>query len=104
MRISEPKFGEPREPWAKDLIEKLYRAFREIAGQLNGLSEGRIAQRYTAATASPSAGQYGQGDIVWNKTPTEQGSPGSKYVLIGWVNVSTTSTPSFKEMRCLTGS
>ncbi len=103
MRISEPKFGEPKESWGKDLVEKLYRALREIAGQLNGLSEGRISQRYTAATAAPSTGQYTQGDIVWHKTPTELGGAGSKYVIIGWVNVSTTSTPSFKEMRCLTG-
>ena len=74
-----------------------------IESQLNGLSEGRMAQRYQALTAVPTTGSYAQGDRVWDSAPVEAGSAGSKYVRLGWVNVLGGTPGTFKEMRVLTG-
>lgn len=53
--------------------------FREHAQQVNGLSEGRIAANYTAATAAPTTGLYQQGDFVKNSAPT------GATPILGWV-------------------
>ena len=57
----------------------LQRELREHAQQVNGLSEGRIAANYNAATAVPTSGTYQQGDFVKNSAPT------GATPTIGWV-------------------
>jgi len=56
---------------------------REHALQVNGLSEGRIANTYNAQTAAPTTGDFAIGDIVRNSAPTETGSPA--FVVYGWM-------------------
>ena len=63
---------------------------RSICNQLNPLSEGRLAARYGAMTAYPTAGSWALGDIVWNSQPTA-GSP------LGWVCVSSGSPGTFEQ-------
>lgn len=87
----------------KEPIPSMMAWIRKIVAQTNALSEGRIHARHNALAAAPTTGDYMQGDIVWNSTPTEQGSASSKYVIIGWINVSSGSPGTFVEMRCLTG-
>ena len=75
----------------------------QIMNQLNGLSEGRMAQRYQTSAAIPTTGSYGVGDIVWKTTPVEAGGGGSKYVIIGWICTVAGTPGTLLEMRVLTG-
>lgn len=61
----------------------LIRELREHAQQVNALSEGRMAARYTASTAAPTTGQHAQGDFVHNSAPTVNTFTGS--VIHGWL-------------------
>lgn len=63
------------------------REFRDHAQQVNLLAEGRISAAYNAQSAAPTTGQYAVGDFVRNSAPAELGSPGSKYVVLGWLCV-----------------
>jgi hypothetical protein len=82
----------------------LTRAFKEIATQVNGVTEGRMAAFHTAAESVPTTGEYAQGDFVRNKVPAELGSALSKYVIEGWQYVDTGGgVLGWREKRYLTG-
>ena len=83
--------------------QDLQRHLRDVSSQVNGLTEGRISAVYNADSSVPLAGKYEQGDFVRNKTPTELGSPGSRYVIFGWINVASGEPGTFVQMRFLTG-
>lgn len=76
---------------------------REHAQQVNALSEGRIGATYNAQAAAPTAGIFAQGDFVKNSEPEELGSPGSAYVILGWINVTGGEPGTFLPVRALTG-
>jgi hypothetical protein len=77
--------------------------YREIARQVNGLSEGSISARYQAATAAPTAGTWMQGDFVTNSAPVEAGAAASKYVILGWVCTVAGTPGTWLQARSLTG-
>lgn len=79
------------------------RWYREIANQVNAISEGRIVGFYTAATAAPTTGTWAQGDFVKNSAPAEAGSALSKYVIFGFVCVTAGSPGTWVQCRVLTG-
>lgn len=80
----------------------LQRELREHALQVNGLSEGRIANAYNAQSAVPTTGEYAVGDFVRNSAPSELGSALSRYVVFGWL--CTDDNPlTFVQCRFLTG-
>lgn len=83
--------------------QTIFEVFRAAEDQVNRLAEGRLTARHNAMTAAPTTGQWARGDIVWNSEPSELGSAGTKYLILGWMNVSTTDTADFKDMRVLTG-
>lgn len=78
---------------------------RLVEDAINRLSEGRIYQHYNAATAAPTGTTvaYQLGDKVWNLTPTETGTVGSKYLILGWINVAAGTPGTWREIRSLTG-
>lgn len=76
---------------------------REVANQINGLSEGRAVALYQSASSAPTTGTYAQGDFVANNTPTELGTAGSKYVIDGWKCVIGGTPGTWVECRYLTG-
>jgi hypothetical protein len=80
----------------------LQRVLREHANQVNAMSEGRIAAAYNAQTSAPTTGDYAVGDFVRNSAPSELGSPGSAYIIFGWMCVDD-SPLTFVDMRFLTG-
>lgn len=84
----------------------IFRVLTEIDRQVNALAECRIGAFLNADTAAPSssATPFAQGDKVWNTTPSEQGTAGSKYVVVGWVCVASGTPGTWKDMRVLTGS
>jgi hypothetical protein len=79
------------------------RWFREIAQQVNGVSEGRVGAYYTASTAAPTAGAWAKGDQVRNSAPAETGSASSKYVVTGWICTASGTPGTWLAMRTLTG-
>lgn len=83
----------------------LYDILKKLETLLNAVAEGKIAGTTNAATAAPTgtAQSYQVGDFVKNSNPSELGSAGSKYVLIGWICVTAGSPGTWKEFRVLTG-
>ena len=86
-------------PFEKLLVEQL----RAVTMQVNGLSEGRLYNRYQAQAAKPTTGSYAVGDIVWNLTPAELGVATAKYVLLGWVCTGAGAPGTLLDIRTLTG-
>jgi len=77
--------------------------YRQVAQQVNALSEGLITASYGALTAAPTSGTWMQGDFVKNRTPVEAGSAASKYVIFGWICVSPGTPGTWLQTRSLTG-
>lgn len=91
------------EGYAARLNARLYELHREVTSLLNALSTGHITGTPNAATAAPTTGTYFVGDFVRNSTPAEAGAGGSKYVITGWVCVTSGTPGTWLECRCLTG-
>ena len=85
------------------LVIALQGYLSRVAQQLNLVSEGYVTGTTNASTAAPTTGDYAQGDFVRNSTPSEAGSAGSKYVIVGWVCVAGGTPGTWKECRFLTG-
>lgn len=87
----------------------LSRVILAITGQLNGLSEGRIAARYNAQASVPSGGSvsYAVGDFVPDTNCTVGASVvsglGVSYIRLGWVCTVPGTPGTFQEVRVLTG-
>ena len=79
------------------------RWYREVAQQVNGLSEGLITASYTANTAAPTTGTWAKGDYVKNSAPAELGAASSKYVILGWVCTAAGTPGTWLQSRTLTG-
>lgn len=79
------------------------RWYREIARQVNALSEGSISANYQAATSAPTTGTYALRDFVPNLAPVELGVALSKYVIMGWVCLAAGAPGTWVESRTLTG-
>lgn len=85
------------------LIRQLDTLYRQIAQQVNSLSEGQLIAAYNAMTSAPTAGTWNQGDFIRNSAPAESGSPGSKFVIFGWVCVASGTPGTWVQARYLTG-
>jgi hypothetical protein len=70
---------------------------------LNLLTDGRLAGTNNATTAAPTSGTHAQGDVVRNSAPTELGTAGSKYVVLGWICVAGGTPGTWLQTRVLTG-
>ena len=77
--------------------------YRQVAQQVNALSEGLITASYSALTAAPTSGTWMQGDEVKNSAPVEAGSVSSKYVIRGWQCVASGTPGTWVQQRYLTG-
>lgn len=77
--------------------------YRQVAQQVNALSEGSIAATYNAATAAPTTGAWLAGDFRKNSAPVEAGSASSKYVILGWVCTVSGTPGTWLQCRSLTG-
>lgn len=70
-------------PYARDLNFTLSKVLRNIAQKVNGVADGRISSIDNAQTAVPTTGQWRQGDIVRNSTPSVVTAT-PNYVIWGW--------------------
>ena len=82
---------------------ELARILRDMARQINGLSEGSIAARYNAAASAPTTGTWAKGDTLTNSNPSELGTALSKYVITGWICVASGTPGTWVQTRTLTG-
>ena len=82
---------------------ELARILRDMARQINGLSEGSISARYNAATAAPTTGTWAKGDTLTNSNPAELGTALSRYVITGWICVASGTPGTWLPTRALTG-
>lgn len=93
----------PQNPTILTLTQRLTELFRLVANQVNGLSEGSVAASYQALVSAPTTGAYQWGDFVRNKEPIEQGTAGSKYIVLGWTCTSSGTPGTWVAARALTG-
>jgi hypothetical protein len=70
---------------------------------LNLLTDGRLSGTNNAVSSVPTSGTFAQGDFVRNSAPTELGTAGSKYVVLGWLSVAGGTPGTFVPCRALTG-
>lgn len=104
MRIeTDPRLPDNLPAMLRPLVLRLYDLFRKIASQLNGLSEGSIVAAYNAATSAPTTGTFQRGDQIRHSEPSEQGAPGAKYIITGFICVAGGEPGTWREMRSLTG-
>jgi hypothetical protein len=54
-------------------------------------------------TSTPTIGTWSTGDIIYSTSSTEQGTAGSKYIVIGWQCVAGGTPGTWLQMRTLTG-
>ena len=78
----------------RPLVQRLYELFREYSKAFND-----SYMWDTLGTSYPTTGTWSQGDKCKNTSPTELGSSGSKYLIIGWCFDGT----NWLQMRVLTG-
>lgn len=55
------------------------------------------------SNAKPTSGTWNQGDVCINKTPTEIGDVGSKYIIEKWICIAGGTPGTWKECRVITG-
>lgn len=79
------------------------RWYREVAQQVNALSEGRLVAFYGASTAAPTSGTWAKGDVIKNSAPAEAGAAGNKYVIDGWICTVAGTPGTWLQQRTLTG-
>ena len=82
-----PRFPADKTFWERKLTD----LFRDTARQVNDLSEGRISAVTNSASSVPTTGSWAAGDFVRNSAPAEAGSAGSKYVVTGWLRLTSGS-------------
>lgn len=70
---------------------------RAICGQVNPLSEGRLAARYNAQSVVPTTGDYAVGDFV----PDSNCTVTAGNIRLGWVCVAPGSPGTLKEARVI---
>lgn len=97
---------DPNLPLGNDVASlktRLYEVLRELALQINGVTEGRRSAFHNAYTAAPTTGTWARGDYIKNSEPAEAGIATAKYVIIGWVCTVGGTSGTWLECRCLTG-
>jgi hypothetical protein len=87
----------PADP--SQLSVKLTELFSKTNLRVNELSQGFLWASWNATALQPASTSGAWGDTVRNSRPIEEGSPGSKYIVVGWIRLETDWSP----MRVLTG-
>ncbi|CAM2155426.1 conserved hypothetical protein [Paraburkholderia tropica] len=103
-RITNVNLGVPASIAA--LCAALKRTLDPMVLLINDLSDGKAVAANSAATFAPGAAsttQYAVGDFIKNSAPAELGVAGSKYLITGWMCVTTGTPGVWKECRVLTG-
>lgn len=81
----------------------LIRYLRDVARQVNGITEGHGYAFHGAMTAAPTTGTWAISDVIKNSAPAVAGAIGSQYVVTGWICTVAGTPGTWLEMRTLTG-
>lgn len=98
-----PQAGHTESQYSKDLTFRLNALLRQIAQQINSVSEGTQVAFYTSATSIPTSGTWGTGDFMLNSAPAELGTASSKYIVHGWRCLAGGAPGTWVPCRFLTG-
>lgn len=104
MRLPSPNIGSPTSFPA--LGAALTRVLQPLVNQVNSLSDGEGAATNNAASGPPAVGTttaYAVSDFIRNSAPSELGTAGAKYVIVGWICVAGGTPGTWKQCRFLTG-
>lgn len=82
----------------RPLTQRLYELFRVFATSWN---DSYMWDTY--GTSAPTGGNWSHGQKCRNTTPSELGTAGNKYVVIGWCCTVSGNPGTWVEMRNLTG-
>lgn len=82
----------PHIPDGPGLRNRCIDLFQKVNNTVNRLIEGNASVFYAAQTSYPVAGTYAVGDYVHNSAPSELGSAGSKYIVYGWIRLTSGSS------------
>ncbi len=103
-RIILPEFTDAA---VRQLANVLDAYLRRVADKVDGLAQGRIGDRDSAAPTPPQAGAWARGDFVSNSAPAVLGTAGARYTVAGWTRVTTGTSnvpgTDWVEARTLTG-
>lgn len=98
----------PESNYDKQLNRLLHDFLRKLVTKVNGIAAGKLSDGADNALPSvPTSGTWVKGDFVANSSPSEAGSVGSKYVVIGWKRLTDGANnvlnTDWVALRCLTG-
>ena len=82
--------------------QQLDEIVREFGTMLEAIVAGKAAAT-SRATAPPTGGTWSAGDFVRNAAPEELGTAASKYVVTGWICVTSGTPGTWLQCRALTG-
>lgn len=103
MRLPQFEIGNPSN--VSTLLAALTRYMRQLVIQVNAIGDGQLTATNNASVSFPTGTSvaYSVGDYVRNSTPAELGSAGAKYIILGWVCVSSGAPGTWRQCRVLTG-
>lgn len=101
-RFRAPPLPKPGVDYTQSHMDNTVNVLRLYFNQIDDFLSS-IVRIADAGTAPPATGRYAQGDVLRNSAPTELGTAGSRYVIVGWVCVATGTPGTWREMRVLTG-
>ena len=101
-RFVAPALPAPTQAYEVQYFDRFVSILRLYFNQLDN-TVGGVSGVAEAGTAAPTTGMWEQGDTLRNSNTTELGSPGARYVLMGWVCVAGGEPGTWREMRVLTG-
>jgi hypothetical protein len=93
----------PSDTYQQSLSLRLTTLLRQVGLQIDQLKGGYLSAHSNQRSAAPTTGLWAVGDQVRNDTPSELGTVGSKYVITGWICVTSGEPGTWKQMRVLTG-
>lgn len=107
MRIGPPRLPDFSDASIRRLVIAIDDYLTRLARKLDELSYGRIVENDSASPSPPVAGTWARGDFVRNSQPSQLGTAGSRYVVLGWSRLTNGSANTLGtdwfEARALTG-
>lgn len=104
MRLDETPLLGDIEPGLKIALT---RVLKNLAIKVNQLGSGYISGNDNTSLVVPSTGAWFRGDYVKKSNPVEAGGGGSKYVIKGWIRITSGAgnvlNTDWLEDRALTG-
>jgi hypothetical protein len=107
MRLSEPQLPATGATGIlANVIVALNKYLKQVQVQVNGNADGKISAATSASNGPPPANSitvYAAGDFIRNNAPSQTGTAGSMYVILGWLCIAPGKPGTWVACRCATG-